>query len=77
MRSLREWDQYQLTNAAVIEVYGGIDDRRCGVVQLTFKGEILLVIASTGESWDHLSPRAWDANRYRSRSKGKTARDCK
>ena len=49
MRNLRELDQYRLTNTAVIEVYGAIDDGRCGVFQLTFKGEILLVIASTGE----------------------------
>jgi hypothetical protein len=55
MRNLRELDQYRLTNTAVIEVYGAIGDGRCGVFQLTIKGEILLVIASTGESWDHLS----------------------
>lgn len=57
MRNLRLLDQYRLTDGPVLELYGTAGDHTCGafVVPSPIDGAPLMVIASAGEGWDHVS----------------------
>lgn len=51
MRDLRTLSLYRRIDAAVIKHYGGIGDHETGVFQVG----PLLVVASSGMGWDHVS----------------------
>jgi hypothetical protein len=56
MRDLRVLDGYRRSDPAVIACYGGIGDETCGVFMLPSPvAGHLMVIASSGEGWDHVS----------------------
>ena len=57
MRNLRLLDAYRRTDHAVIEHYGNIGDESAGVftVPSVIDKGTMVVIASVGEGWDHVS----------------------
>ncbi len=57
MENLRLLDAFRRTDAPVRAHYGGIGDETCGVFELASPtdGAPLLVIASCGDGWDHVS----------------------
>lgn len=60
MMNLRVLDVYRRTDAAVLAFYGDAGDETCGVFMLpptAITGPIM-VIASSGEGWDHVSVSA-------------------
>jgi hypothetical protein len=60
MRDLRLLDIYRRTDAPVVAMYGDDGDETCGVFMLppTEVSDKLMVIASSGEGWDHVSVSA-------------------
>lgn len=57
MRNLRLLDQYRRADRAVIQHYGNAGDETCGVFELPSctDRQVLRVVASSGEGWDHVS----------------------
>lgn len=57
MRNLNLLDFYRRTDQSVVDLYGSIGDDRGGVfaVPSPIDKQLMLVIASNGESWDHVS----------------------
>ena len=57
MRNLHEIDGYRLKGADIVELYGSTGDGGNGVFELrsSFDGAPLLVVASNGDGWDHVS----------------------
>lgn len=57
MRNLNLLDQYRDTSLAVIEHYGWAGDETCGVFRVPspIDGNLLCIVASCGEGWDHVS----------------------
>jgi hypothetical protein len=55
MRNLHELNQYRRIDKDVFERYGEFGDRNNGVFEIPYKTDILRVIASSGEGWDHVS----------------------
>ena len=57
MRNLRALDQYRYTGEDVIRHYGSIGDSENGVFVLrsSVDGAAMLVVASSGSGWDHVS----------------------
>lgn len=57
MRNLHELDHIRLTGPAVIDMYGWAGDETGGVFEIKspIDGQKMLIIASTGEGWDHIS----------------------
>jgi hypothetical protein len=57
MRNLLLLNVYRRTDRDVIAHYGGIGDETCGVFEVpsTIDRSPLLVIASAGEGWEHVS----------------------
>lgn len=57
MRNLRLLDAYRRTDRAVVEFYGWAGDETGGVFEVPspIDKASLLVIASNGEGWDHVS----------------------
>lgn len=57
MRNLNELDAYRRRSGDVVRVMGGIGDATRGVFDIPFPrtGVVLLVIASSGDGWDHVS----------------------
>jgi hypothetical protein len=57
MRNLRLLDAHRIRGRAVIELYGWEGDDKAGAFRLrsSIDGADLVVIASSGEGWDHVS----------------------
>ena len=57
MRDLTELDRYRLRGADVAAAYGWDGDGSCGAFRFRspVDGRPLIVIASSGERWDHVS----------------------
>lgn len=57
MRNLHLLDHYRRTDRAVLAHFGGIGDETCGAfyVPSPIDGAQMMVIASSGEGWDHVS----------------------
>lgn len=57
MRDLHELDEFRETGPHVIDAFGDVGDGTCGMFRLPSPVDAgrLLVIASAGEGWDHVS----------------------
>lgn len=59
MRSLHEWhiDRHRDRSHAVVELYGSVGDSRRGrfLMSSPVDSRPMLIIASNGEGWDHIS----------------------
>lgn len=57
MRNLRQLDHYRKTGQDVIDHWGWTGDETCGafVIPSPIDHASLLIIASQGEDWDHIS----------------------
>jgi hypothetical protein len=57
MKNLRELDQYRRYDTPVTEMFGSFGDETCGAFNVPYprNGVVLLVIASAGFGWDHVS----------------------
>ncbi len=56
MRNLNELDRLRRTDEKVIQMYGSVGDHTCGVFETAnWGGDKILVIASSGGGWDHIS----------------------
>ena len=56
MRDLRELEHWRRTDSQVMAVFGHTGDSTCGLFEMRGPcGEVLRVIATVGEGWDHVS----------------------
>lgn len=58
MRNLRLLDAYRITNPVELRIYGGWSgDDTCGAFRIpsSIDRQLLMVVASNGEGWDHVS----------------------
>lgn len=57
MRNLNELNAYRVTDRQVTAMYGLLGDGSCGAFRIPspIDGQPLLVIASSGGGWDHVS----------------------
>jgi hypothetical protein len=62
MRDLHLLDVHRITDSAMRERYGGVGDRGCGAFRVPSAVDRmeLLVIASDGQGWDHVSVSRYD-----------------
>jgi hypothetical protein len=49
------FDQWRNRSPAIIKHYGDAGDDSCGVFNMPVGNELIGIIASTGEGWDHVS----------------------
>lgn len=56
MRDLTELDRFRIVENWVVQHYGSVGDSSSGVFRVkNWAGELLSIIASSGEGWDHVS----------------------
>lgn len=57
MRDLSFWNEYRDRSPQVVGVYGNAGDETCGVFHMPspIDGQMLTIVASSGEDWDHVS----------------------
>lgn len=57
MRDLRLLDAFRNCSKAVVSWYGSVGDESCGVFDIPspIDRQLMCVIASSGEGWDHVS----------------------
>jgi hypothetical protein len=62
MRDLHLLDAYRVTDSAIRERFGGVGDHGCGAFRVPSDVDRmeLLVVASDGSGWDHVSVSRYD-----------------
>lgn len=56
MKNLNLLDIYRLKTRAILQAYGTFGDETCGMFSIPSpKGGSLLIVASCGDGWDHVS----------------------
>jgi hypothetical protein len=55
MRNLDELNRFRVTDAAVRKYYGSVGDSTTGVFHVPLGSAKLMIVASSGDGWDHVS----------------------